>query len=208
MVSNKSLSFHLTINFCSSTVIEELSTRCQSSSTTALAYFYFDFNEPKKSKADAFVRSIISQLLFQNTAAFIPIEKLFKQNQDGAFQPTLQDLLSALSQVVSEFGRVYLAIDALDESTELEDMLSLLSDIRSWDEGHMHIIVTSRLESNIEDLLSTTATSSLCLDESVMTEDLSFYITSQLKEDSKLAKWPPDVQETIRHSLVEGSRGM
>jgi hypothetical protein len=208
MVSNKSLSFHLTIYFCSSTVIEELSTRCQSSSTTALAYFYFDFNEPKKSKADAFVRSIITQLLFQNTAAFIPIEKLFKQNNDGAFQPTLQDLLSALSQMVSGFGGVYLVIDALDESTELEDMLKLISDIRSWDEDHMHIIVTSRLESKIEDLLSTAATASLCLDEFVMAEDLSFYIASQLKEDSKLARWPPDVQETIRHSLVKDSRGM
>jgi hypothetical protein len=208
MVSNKLSLCHLTINFCSSTVVEELYTRCQSSSTAALAYFYFDFNEPRKSKVDAFVRSIIAQLLSQNPTAFIPIEKLFKQNQDGAFQPTLQDLLSALSQMVSEFGHIYLVIDALDESTELEDMLSLLSSIRSWDEDHMHIIVTSRLESNIEDLLSTAATSSLCLDESVMTEDISFYITSQLKEDSKLARWPPDVQKTIRQSLVEGSRGM
>jgi hypothetical protein len=110
--------------------------------------------------------------------------------------------------MVSESEGIYLVIDALDESTEVEEMLSLLSYIKSLGKDHVHIIVTSRLESNTEDRLSDAATSTLCLHESAMTGDLSFYITSQLKEDSKLAKWPPDIKELIRDSLVKGSSGM
>jgi hypothetical protein len=196
------------ISFSSSTIIEELSTLSQTDDETAVAYFYFDFNDSRKSKADASVRAMIAQLFCQTTHISPALENLFTQSRDGAMQPLLADLLIVLSQMIQEFRTVYLIIDALDECTELDDILELLLQIKNWNNKHLHVMASSRWNTETENSLSNIATAILCLDQRAMDRDISLYITSQLEKEPSLAQWPLDVQETIRETLLQGSRGM
>lgn len=46
----------------SSVVLEQLKAYCASKPSLAIAYFYFDLNEPEKQKAANFISTLISQL--------------------------------------------------------------------------------------------------------------------------------------------------
>jgi hypothetical protein len=88
-------------------------------------------------------------------------------------------------------------------------MLKLLSTIKTWDQEQLHVITTSRWNNSIEASMLSIATGTLRLDQlAAMDGDISLYIISQLKNDPRLAQWPPDVQQTIRETLLYGSHGM
>jgi hypothetical protein len=110
--------------------------------------------------------------------------------------------------MVGEFSTVYIVIDALDECSELEKMLQMLRDIRQWNMENLHILVTSRELPEIENSFSKLTTDGLCLHGPCVDHDISQYIVERLKNDLKLAKWPPDVREEIRITLSCGARGM
>jgi hypothetical protein len=145
------------------------------------AYFYFDFNDSRKSKAEASVRAMIAQLLCQTTHISPALENLFTQSRDGAMQPLLADLLIVLSQMIQEFTTAYLIIDALDECTELDDMLGLFLRIKALNNKHLHVMTTSRWNTETENCLSNIATAILCLDQRAMDRDISLYSQASLK---------------------------
>lgn len=192
----------------SSSIIDVLFTRSHTTPGGALAYFYFDFNDNKGSKTEPLLRSIIAQLFTQKAETSAALDKLFDQHQDSVNQPTLSDLFTVLSSMVGEFSTVYVVIDALDECSELEQMLQMLRDIRQRNMENLHILVTSRQLPEIENSLSELTTDGLCLHGPCVDQDILLYIVERLKNDSKLAKWPPEVREEIRITLSRGAHGM
>ena len=174
----------------------------------ALAYFYLDFNDRKGSRVEPLLRSIIAQLSTQKSETSPSLDKLFDQNKDGANQPTLKDLFIVLSCMVSEFSVVYIILDALDECSELDEMLQMLRDIHLWGAENLHILVTSRQLPEIENSLSEIVSDGLCLHGPCVDQDILLYIVERLKNDPKLAKWPPEVRDEIRITLSRGARGM
>ena len=84
----------------------------------------------------------------------------------------------------------------------------MLQDIRRWNKDHLHIIVTSRDLADIEGSFSAVPTEALCLRGSAVNDDISLYITERLKNDRKLAKWPPEIGELIQRTLNCGACGM
>lgn len=155
------------------------------------------------------VRSLIAQLYGQTPHTPVALEKLFIEFQDGSFQPPLSDLAQVLLEIMTAcFPNVYIVIDALDECEELDEMLQLLQEMKSWNSNNLHIVVTSRDLVDINASLSQVATAKVCLQASTINQDISIYLAERLKTDTKLAKWPPGIQKTIRNRLNEGANGM
>lgn len=196
------------IDCSSSSIIDVLSTRSQTTPGAALAYFYLDFNDNKGSKVETLLRSIIAQLFTQKAETSNILDELFDRNQDGASQPTQKELFIAFSCMVREFSTVYVVIDALDECSEQNDMLQMLRDIQQWRVENLHILVTSRQLPEIENYLSDLATDGLSLHGTDLDRDISLYIRERLKEDQTLARWPSEIQEQIWITLSQEARGM
>jgi hypothetical protein len=110
--------------------------------------------------------------------------------------------------MLREFKTVYLVIDALDECSELEEMLQWLHDVQQWNIESLHIIFTSRQLSEIEKAVSDIISVRLCLDVPAVNNDISLYISERLKNDQKLAKRPAKVREAILTTLNRGALGM
>lgn len=136
------------------------------------------------------------------------LEKTFIQYQDGAFQPRMADLIAILCEIIFEFNTVYLVIDALDECYDLDEMLEILTDMQSWDNNRLHIIVTSRLLPEIVDTLSTLTATDIPVGDSLMDADILLYIKYRLETDRSLAKWPLDTRHLIQETLYNGAGGM
>ena len=106
----------------SSSIIETLQRdyRPANASLTAVAYFYFDFNDLEKLALRSLVHSLVIQLLFQLSGTPVPLRDLWARNHDGTQQPKLDDLVVILRTMAESFGQTYIVLDALDECTSPE----------------------------------------------------------------------------------------
>ena len=200
------------MNF-SSTIIDHLQANCLKDGHSALAYYYFDFNESTKQKVAIFLSSIIAQIFFQCSQLPDGVRMLWQRCNDGNQTPTLKDLLAALKGSLEEFEDVYMIVDAVDEcpkdNNEREDLLRTLKSIHGWANSNLHLLTTSRRETDIESALAPL----LCLPaipigSAQVDADIKVYVKSELETLSKEKRWPSDLAIEVEETILRGATGM
>jgi NACHT domain len=188
-----------------STIIESVKDFSRSKNSR-YAYYYFDFNDAEKQNVKGLLRSLLTQLALLREDIGDDILKLYSENGLGMQEPGQTGLALTLFSVLQKLGRTYLLIDALDECSQRESLLQLISEIKNRCSS-VSILVTSRNEYDIELSLKDIA---ICLgvQSTVVDEDIQIYVQSRLMADSKLRRWPQVVKEEIKQSLVEKAHGM
>lgn len=197
----------------SSVIIEQLKVNCDSKPNLAIAYFYFDFNESEKQNATNFVTSLIAQLC--NHVVDLPekLKELYKACNNGRGLAALDTLLAALYAMAEKFDDVFIVADALDEcpndGTLREELLELIKDMSTRSSSNIHFLVTSRLESDIEELLlSLSTTRVIPIQGSSLEADINSYICNEISSNPKLKKIPIEEQKKIEKHLIAGANGM
>lgn len=130
----------------SSTIITALDPSTTALSDTALAYFYFDFNEAEKQHVDECICSLIIQLAQFDTEAAEKVQALHIQCENGGRRPSSESLRLCLGRILKDSPRTFLVLDALDECTEGDELLETIERIRSWNLPNVNILATSRKE--------------------------------------------------------------
>jgi hypothetical protein len=185
-----------------STAIENTRDHCKSRSDFAIAFFYFDFNDVAKQKVYEMLCSLICQL-YSQTAIDIPgLESLYERCS-RTHKPAVQDLLGVLRESISNFNDTFIILDALDESTDREVLLSILEKMSRWGLKQLHILVTSRREPDIEQILDPLVTNSICIQNKLVDADIELYIRDRLKKDAKLSRWSRPVRADIEATLMK-----
>jgi hypothetical protein len=147
------------INLYSSTIVEHILEYCKPDPAVAVVYFYFDFNDAQKQRHENLLRSLVLQLSMQSPQIPEALNTLFNSSQDGQQQPTFSGLRSTLQQILGDFSQTCIILDALDETSDRNELLKMIQDIVEWKLEELHILVTSRRESDIEEALETLVTS-------------------------------------------------
>lgn len=196
----------------SSTIISELRDECQPGHRTALAYFFFDFNDAEKQTPAHMVRSLIAQLFTNTPFAFDTLEALFLDCSETKRQPDLDSLLKVLKIIISEAPQVYFIIDALDECSGIREILSVLTSCQNWNASQLHTLLTSRRLRAIEDTMERLieSRSRIDLHSDLVNQDISTYVYDRLLSDPGLQRWrnSANVQEEIRSVLTGKADGM
>ena len=147
---------------------------------TAWAYYYCYFAR-NQDEIQHFLRWIISQPCRQLGGVPREVRKLFITGR----YPTTPELLDTLREITMQFSRVYITIDALDESMDREEILRLLCRVMEDERfSRIQLLVTSRKEVNIERALSNMGTN-LSLSNPYVDADIRAYVKSRLRKDSK-----------------------
>ena len=175
---------------------------------TAVAYFYFDFNDTGKRDTASLVRSLITQLSAHYELIPQPLLDLYKAHGNGTKPVEERALIATLWNLVLAFHNVYLVFDALDESTNCEEVLELIHIIQSWELSYLHLTVTSRQLPEIEESLADLVTDKICLHDSELNKDIIIYVADKLENDKILAKWPMEIKLQIQAKLLEEQDGM
>ena len=202
--------FHLVayINSCvSSTIIEEITWHCKERPSIAVAYFYFEFHT-KDVHPDAILRSLIKQLSVQCAGTPAGLEKLFSENAKGRRLPTSEELISTLKSIIESFENVYIVFDALDESQDRRDFLTLLRKIHSWEIGTIHLLATSRHEPDIAKALATLVSSNVPMDKYFVDGDIRFHVSKTLNDDPEFDMYSGEERKMVETALTEGAHGM
>jgi hypothetical protein len=195
------------------TAIENVFEYCESKTGYAVAYFYFDFNDKDKQLHGKMIRSILKQLSAQSPETPQPLTQLYSSCEDMDRQPTMEELIDTLRQVMYVFYDVYLIIDALDECSELMELLDVLAQFKSWNISHLHILVSSRPERVIEEemgYIMEDNDNKMRIQSQLIHEDIRIYIRGRLDTDSSLRRWQrrADVRNEIETTLMERADGM
>lgn len=198
----------------SSTIIENLEITFP---TEPVIYFYFDFKDTSKRTLDDMIRSLISQLCgrdnsnpsWQKLVAFY----LQHSSRDGKVRPASPESLSGfLLKIMEQIKEIWIIIDALDEcstngSTSREKLLSWMSELRNPHKRNVHLLVTSRPETDIENGIKKFADESnvIPIEGSVVTDDIRTYIDNRLVQDRGFQKWrgQQDVQDELKSRLMK-----
>ena len=171
---------------------------------TAVAYYYFDFSHGEKQKVASFVRSVIAQLCTQWNCIPDSVQELYRSYHH--LQPDLEKLVDVLMSLLNICTGVYIVIDALDECSDRELLLRIIS--RMHHNGIVRLMATSRRESDIEQELGPLTKWTTNLTNSAHHEDIRLYIQTQLRNNPVLKSWPKTTRSQIEKSLVDGAHGM
>ena len=194
----------------SSTIIQSTIEYCQSRASSVVLYFYFDFNDVEKQRHEKMIRSLIVQLFSQRESS--ALESLYSSCMDGEQQPTSQALLGILRQMLEGFEKTYLIIDALDECSERDELMTNIEELTSWKDRNLHILTTSRWEGIIAESveLLNHDEERICIQSTLVNADIRAYVQGRLRIDRDLKRWQkkPEVQQEIEDTLMGKADGM
>ena len=188
----------------------------------SMAYFYFDFRDPKKQALRGLVTSLLIQLSASSVRRYDILSDLYLAHDEGKKQPRDSKLVECLKQMLTlpDQRPTYLVIDALDESPNTsgipsprEAVLQLVKELVELRPPSLdlHICVTSRLEIDIGDVLEPLTSRSVSLhDQTGQNKDIEDYVKSIVYSDSEtiMKNWGKEEKELVIKVLSERADGM
>lgn len=185
-------------------IIENMNAQCKSlgSNDVACVYYYCYFGRAQD-ETSHLLRWTINQLT--RRSLFIPNEIVdcFSAGQE----PSVPTLVVALSSLVRKFQKIYLLVDALDESLERSNLLDLLLTLAGPGFQNISLLAMSREEIDIKAAIGHTS-QSISLSNPFVDDDIRTYVRNQLKKHRKLRTLESPLQTEIETALVEGAKGM
>ena len=186
---------------------EVIEMHCKSSSNQssklghAYYYCYFGHNQDESTH---FLRWIIGQLCRQ--AKRIP-ENLYDIYNSGK-EPSLSALLSALQTALEVFERVYIVLDAVDESMPREDLLRVIRDISTDARfSNLSLLVTSRQYIDIEQIMAACSIP-INMSNLFVEEDIGTLVRSVVQSDAKYQRWPENLRLEVQITIPKRAEGM
>lgn len=173
-----------------------------------VAYFYFDFNSAEKQHTRTAIRSLLFQLALHIPDLFHSLEQLHKQCEEGHKQPSEDAIRSMFCNAFAAPHRKYVVLDALDECTERETLLSFIRDLVVSPKYLVCILATSRRERDIEAELKPVANHVMDIQSAQVDSDIALYVHDRLTADTKFKKWPPNFKDEIAGELMKKADGM
>ena len=195
-----------------STAIQYTFRHRMSSARVGIAFFFFVFDDQSKQDTSAMLSALVLQLSSQLKDDHTLLSRLHNSYRNT----TLPDyaLFGCLHQLIRMFDHVYIFIDALDESprdNHRGGVLQALADLRVWSEPGLHLLVTSRNETDIRDVLCDELGASgdeiiLMKNESI-DRDIAAFTSQYLRDNRRLRKWK-DHHGRIEAKFAERAKGV
>ncbi|KAF6525887.1 hypothetical protein HZS61_011682 [Fusarium oxysporum f. sp. conglutinans] len=162
---------------------------------------------------DGMLRSLVFQLYKLGIDYSRELDGLFKSHRDGRDQPATKTLLGCLYTMMRGPIKIFLILDALDESTTRVEFLQWMKNVVSTPElGHVRLIATGRPEAEFQREIPHLIGKDNCLllDKDAINTDIRSYVMARLEQSPEFAKWAsfPSVLEQIRNEIGSKPDGM
>ena len=177
-------------------------------SDAVISYFFFDFNDADKQSSKKAIRSLLFDITLQQRNRLQILEQLYHKCGNGRQQPAEDEIRSLFKDTIACTGHKYIILDALDECVDREDFMAVIRELVHSQQKDLRIMITSRREKDIEEQLRSIANYDINIQSAIVNEDIRIYVRNRLVTDSKLKKWPINVQENIAAVLTEKADGM
>jgi hypothetical protein len=190
----------------------------QNARRATLAYFYFDFNDNKKTSFDNALCSLLTQLAAYSDSYRDKLPYVYERNDNGGYKPGTDEMITCLEEMLKLPDQVpiYIILDALDECSNTDkipsarmrvlDLLKCLVNLRL---SNLHVCVTSCLEHDIQTALETFRTISI-QEQKGQREDINKYICDMVNanSDTLMGGWDIETKNMVVEVLSKKADGM
>ncbi|KAK5454828.1 hypothetical protein LTR20_010069 [Exophiala xenobiotica] len=184
--------------------IETILRICEAKDKRTTCVYYYCYHGHNQDESVPCLRWLVSQLLRQADKVPTLAWKVYH----SAREPDTTLLLEVLHEVLDCFDRVYVAVDALDESQSRQNLLDVLNvlvtDLRF---GKIQLLTTSREYSDIK-LKMDRVSRSLSMSNCFVEADIRIYVAVKVASEAKFRRWPSDLRTEVETTLSTGAKGM
>lgn len=189
-----------------SIVINELEYRLWDDSTSAIAYVYCNFKQKDEQKIEDLIASLLKQLAQVRPSLPVAIKQLHDRHSSKRTRPTLEEITQALCSVVSEYSRVFIVVDALDECQMSDNcrarFLSTLFDLQA--KSTINLFATSRVIPEILEKFK----KSPCLEVRASDFDIRKYLEGHIAQLGAVVTERNDLRDMIINTITKAVAGM
>ena len=186
-----------------STIIENIRSRC--SSDVACLYYYFDFSNPLKGAVVNMLYSFLAQL--SSSAVHTEVRRLYERCNNGGQEATNTQLIETLLSIANHGKRMFIIIDALDESSDWKALLEVIGMILQSD-SEINLLMTSRKEHEIQVVLEHSVNYVIAIQNERVDADVDVYVQHCLQNDPDLHIWDDELKLEIKATLTSRAQGM
>jgi hypothetical protein len=190
--------------FLSCSIIQELSDTPENCGK--ILYFFFKFSDMSKQSSENMLRSLAFQLYQCCPDAAKHLDSLYQHS--NPHQPDIDSLWATFGEMVKTASEVVIVLDALDECTSLEDLVTRLHKLGC------QVLMTSRELSQIRSAMELFDQFEVVSFQNDLTDqDIRAYVQHKLRNPgaSKLAnRWKekPELLSEIEGKVMEKADGM
>lgn len=189
-----------------SIIVEELSLRFSTDTSIGIAYLYFNFRRHDEQKIDNLLASLLKQLAENQPSLPVAVKELYDQHKKKRTRPSFEDIFNCLKIVTKLYSRVFILVDALDESTVSDGcrqrFLSSLFNLQA--EFGASFFATSRLILSIEKEFEGHSK----LDIRASDEDVRRYLDGHMFRLPRFVTRSFELEEEIKIAIVKATEGM
>lgn len=185
-----------------SVAVEHLKTIRRQSPGTCLAFYYCHYSH-RGDEALPLLSWVVGQACRHLNWVPPELQELF----DHGHEPQVHELQNVLAALLERLETLHLVIDAVDESTPREDLLSLAS-VLVLDKrfAKVRMFATSREYYDIQRVFGGLS-ASLSMSNSSVDEDLRLFVRAKLVGSRRLHRWQ-DMFGKIEDVFVREAKGM
>lgn len=193
-----------------SVVIDHLNDAQKDKPTTdkaGIAFLYCEYKSREVQTLQKLLAAILGQLVQQHTPSLPPVEELYRSHLFNRAQPSVDKILSALSDTIRHFPQVFLIVDALDECSGpiCRELLSALQELQKKSEMKLKLLATSR--STIE--FSRSFEGCGVLEIRASEGDVEAVLDKEIKKKlSKFVTADPELLEMVKAEITAAVDGM
>jgi hypothetical protein len=190
-----------------SAVVNDLTERFSKHLSVGIAYVYCNFQRRDEQKIDDLLASLLKQLAESYPSLPGSVKDLYDRHKDKRTRPLLEDISSTLHSVVTEYSRVFIVVDALDECQASNGCRArLLSELFNLQNRHgANILATSRF---IPEIVNQFKGSSQSLEIRASREDVEKYLEGHIGQLSSFVQENRQLQTNIKIGISEAVDGM
>ena len=187
------------------TTIDHLS-RTLPRNTIGVAYIYCNYKAKANRNTTSLLAAILKQLVQARPSIAEPVRRLYNDPKRTSPRPSLEEILSALQSILTNYSSVYIVVDALDECQEQDGTRSqLLIKLRELQrKGDVRLMVTSRFIPDIEDEFKL----ALRLEVRASDADVKRFVIGQMYRLPKCVQRDNELQKVVQDKIVEAVDGM
>ena len=143
-------------------------------------------------------------------AANVPrcVRDMYDAYWDRSKTPSEAEFVQLLAPLSSQYERTSTVMDALDESTKVDQLAEILGAILRELKGSVSILLTSRKYRVIETAFESLPAHIVPMDSAAINADIRLYISEKLTSDARLRMRSPEVKREIEKTLAEKAQGM
>lgn len=172
-----------------------------------IAFAYLNHQERIQQTPVNIMGSLLKQLVQERPSLCDLLKPLYKKNHQRNTVPTLSDISTAFRQILAEYSKVYVVIDALDECPEHNGFRDILLQELGLLSQHVRLLVTSRPHISIEYDIEGAVPVEIQASQS----DLRKYLQERIARAHRLIRYVrPDVElkTAIVDTLLGNAQGM